>query len=84
MAGNPIQRRPSEQLKRGKARNASSVKKSAKLATGRKPAPEARTVLGKRLFAIRQRILDSGARLLSADEVAREARRRRGESGADA
>lgn len=38
-----------------------------------------RTPLGERLFFLRRRAINSGLRLLSADEVLEEVRRRRGE-----
>jgi hypothetical protein len=40
---------------------------------------EPRTALGRRLWAIRQRIVASGTPLLSADEIEAELARRRGE-----
>jgi hypothetical protein len=43
-----------------------------------------RTELGRRLWRIRQRILESGQRLLDWDGVEREVRERRGEANKEA
>jgi hypothetical protein len=42
-----------------------------------------RTALGRRLWRIRKRIVDSGERLLDWDDLDREVAERRGERGAD-
>jgi hypothetical protein len=42
-----------------------------------------RTELGRRLLALRNKAIASGMRLLSADEILEEVRRRRGESEGD-
>lgn len=41
--------------------------------------PQFRTARGERLWAIRQRAIAGGLKLLSGDEIEREIRRRRGE-----
>ncbi len=42
---------------------------------------EPRTPLGKRLMAIRKKIVASGVRLLNADEIQKEKSARRGDRG---